>query len=145
MDSKIQAFSHVLLPVPDVAATIQFYTTHLGFNVLRHYSMGGSEMAYLELGGVLLEVIPFREEEASPTRMDNPFGLLVSDLDSLLADLKGKGVECGVAYDARTFWGRQAKIRDNSGYLVSLRQYDQPDGPLYPGWRPRHANVTRLA
>jgi len=31
-------------------------------------------------------------------------------------------------WDARTFWGRQAYIKDPSGYILSLREWRAPDG-----------------
>ncbi len=144
-DALIQGFSHILLPVPDVQQTMNFYCEHLGFSLLRRYRLGEMESGYLTLGGVLLEVVPLHNGDARPERLDNPIGLAVSDLDAVLTDLRSHGIECGDANDARTFWGRQAKIRDNSGYLVSLRQYNEPDGPNFAGWQPRHNNVTRLA
>src|SRR4051794_31627949 len=115
----IHGFSHIVLPVNDVDETIAFYTMNLGFTLLRRYKLGEIESAYIGLDGVLLELFPLREgEEPLPNRWENPIGLEVTDLDSLLAELIGKGIECGPPNDARTFWGRQAKIRDNNGYLV---------------------------
>jgi catechol 2,3-dioxygenase-like lactoylglutathione lyase family enzyme len=143
--SDIRGFSHIVIKVPALQQTIDFYTTHLGFTLLRRYRMRTMESGYLQLGGVLLELFPRTPEDGPVDAQDNPIGLEVSDLDAVLTRLEAAGIECGEPYSARTFWGRQAKIRDNSGYLVSLRQYDSPDGPAFSDWQPRHDDVTRLA
>jgi catechol 2,3-dioxygenase-like lactoylglutathione lyase family enzyme len=144
MPEDIRGFSHIVIKVADLDATIDFYTRHLGFKLLRRYQMRTMESGYLELGGVLLELFPRTSADGPVDPQDNPIGLEVTDLDAVLSRLKQAGIECGEPYSARTFWGRQAKIRDNSGYLVSLRQYDAPDGPAFDDWQPRHDDVQRL-
>ena len=145
MSSDIRGFSHIVIKVPNLQETIDFYTTHLGFKLLRRYRLRTMESGYLQLGGVLLELLPRTDADGPIDPQDNPIGLEVNDLDAVLSRLQAAEVECGEAYGARTFWGRQAKIRDNSGYLVSLRQYDTPDGPQFAHWQPRHDDVHRLA
>jgi catechol 2,3-dioxygenase-like lactoylglutathione lyase family enzyme len=145
MSDDIKGFSHIVIKVPNLQETIDFYTTHLGFNLLRRYRLRTMESGYLQLGGVLLELFPITDADGPIDPQENPIGLEVSDLDAVLLRLKAAGIDCGEAYDARTFWGRQAKIRDNSGYLVSLRQYETPDGPAFSGWQPRHDDVQRHA
>jgi hypothetical protein len=57
-----------------------------------------------------------------------------------------KGVEVSrEPFDARTFWGKQAQIKDPSGYGISLREWAAPDDPYFPDWQPRHEGVERLA
>ena len=141
----IHGFSHIVIKVADLQGTIDFYTKHLGFKLLRRYQMRTMESGYLELGGVLLELFPRTEADGLVDPQENPIGLVVSDLDAVLTRLKRAGIVCGEPNPARTFWGRQAKIRDNSGYLVSLREYQAPDGPGFADWAPRHDDVTRLA
>jgi len=145
MSGDIRGFSHILLKVPNLQQTIDFYTTQLGFNLLRRYRLRDLDSGYLQLGGVLLELLPRTDADGPIDPQDNPIGLEVSDLDAVLSRLKTAGIDCGEAYKARTFWGRQAKIRDNSGYLISLRQYEAPDGPVFMDWQPRHSDVQRLA
>jgi catechol 2,3-dioxygenase-like lactoylglutathione lyase family enzyme len=143
--SDIRGFSHIVIKVADLQETIDFYMEHLGFEILRRYRIRDMESGYLRLGGVLVELFPRTPADGPIDPSDNPLGLEVSDLDAVLARLRQAGIECDEPYGARTFWGRQAKIRDNSGYLVSLRQYDLPDGPSFREWQPRHDDVTRLA
>ena len=39
MSGDIRGFSHVVIKVPNLQDTIDFYTTHLGFNLLRRYRL----------------------------------------------------------------------------------------------------------
>lgn len=145
----ITSFSHVYLPVPDVDAAVRFYTSNLGFRLLRKWRAGdGPEAAYAELGGILLEII---QTPASATvwegaRDERRFGLVVDDLDAVLAELKANGVEvASEPFEPRSFWGRQAAIRDPFGYAVALREWRAPDGPRYDDWQPRRDDVVRTA
>ena len=143
------SISHIIYPVKNLDEAIEFYTQNLGFKVLRRYGSGrGGDSAYLELGGVLLEM--GENPNAAPSRADgrleNRIGLTVKDLDACVELLKSRGVEMeDEAYEARTFWGRQCKIKDPSGYSVTLREWRAPDGPTFPDWQPRHEGMTRTA
>jgi catechol 2,3-dioxygenase-like lactoylglutathione lyase family enzyme len=148
--AMITSFSHVYLPVPDVDAAVQFYTSTLGFRLLRKWQpVGGPAAAYAELGGVLLEIVLATTAPSvrpDDTRGDQRFGLTVDDLDATLADLSAKGVETVTEpFEPRSFWGRQAVIRDPFGYRVALRQWRAPDGPRFDGWQPARDDVVRLA
>ena len=143
----ISSFSHIYHRVRDLDETIDFYTRNLGFKLLRKYEMNGRVSAYIELGGVLLEL----SEIPDPADLPGPdgerrLGLTVTDIDTVFAELKDKGVEIVQdPRDANTFWGRQGAIKDPSGYIVSLREWSAPDGPQYPDWQPRREGVHRLA
>jgi catechol 2,3-dioxygenase-like lactoylglutathione lyase family enzyme len=145
----ISGFSHVYLPVPDIDAAVRFYTANLGFRLLRKWrTAGGPEAAYAELNGILLEIVFAAEGELSSdgTRSRQRFGLVVDDLDAALAELQGRGVEVATApFEPRSFWGRQAVIRDPFGYLVALREWRAPDGPRFDGWQPTRDDVVRTA
>ena len=143
------SISHIIYPVKNLDEAIAFYTQNLGFKVLRRYgSSPGRESAYLELGGVLLEMgeSPNAAPPSPNGRLENRIGLTVTDLDKQLALLKSRGVEVeDEPYEARTFWGRQCKIKDPSGYSVTLREWRLPDGPEFPDWQPRHEGMVRTA
>src|SRR6185437_15232780 len=126
--------SHVYLPVPDVEAAIAFYTGNLGFRLQRRWQAAdGAAAAYLELGGVLLELLPSTEAIQGERR----FGLVVDDLAATLDELRSHGVAvAGEPFTPRSFWGRQATIRDPFGYIVALREWRAPDGPRFDGWHP---------
>ena len=146
----VTAFSHVYLPVPDIDEAVRFYTSNLGFRLLRKWrTAGGPEAAYAELGGVLLEIIRSAaagERRPEGARGEQRFGLVVDDLDATLSELKGKGVEIVTEpFEPRSFWGRQAVIRDPFGYAIALREWRAPDGPKFDGWQPTREDVVRTA
>ncbi len=148
----ITSFSHIYNRVRDVEEAIDWYTKNLGFRLLRKYRTdpNGSPSAYLELGDVLLELTQARDASQLSGDGELKFGLTVTDLDGLMADLKSKDIPVTrEASQARTFWGRQAAITDPSGNGISLREWEAPDGPHYNDWKPRsggrEAGVERLA
>jgi lactoylglutathione lyase len=148
-DQRITSFSHIYLPVNDVDESIEFYTQNLGFKLLRKYRMSadGNPSAYVELGDVLLELTKSRTPlPRDPNQVESRIGLTVTDMDGVWADLMKKGVQSArEPFDARTFWGRQAQIKDPSGYGISLREWAEPDNPRFEGWQPRHEGAERLA
>ncbi|HEY7295657.1 MAG TPA: VOC family protein [Dehalococcoidia bacterium] len=139
----VTGFSHVYLPVPDVEAAVGFYTANLGFRLQRRWRTAeGADAAYLELGGVLLEVLP---STAGP-QGERRFGLVVDNLDALLVELRARGVEiASEPFVPRSFWGRQTAIRDPFGYVVALREWQAPDGPRFSDWRPAASDTARSA
>ena len=145
----ITGFSHIYLPVRDVDESIAFYTRRLGFKLLRKYRMtdGGNPSAYVELGEVLLELMQARQPTPGEEgRVEPRIGLTVTDMDEAMRDLKANGVQVErEPFDARTFWGRQAMIKDPSGYGISLREWHAPDNPHFDDWQPKHEGVSRIA
>jgi catechol 2,3-dioxygenase-like lactoylglutathione lyase family enzyme len=142
----ITSFSHIYFRVRDIDETIDFYSKHFGFYLLRRYTVEGRESAYLGMGDVLLELSVARDAGLPGEAGERRFGLTVTDLDELMTRLKAANV--GIVQDtfeARTFWGRQAAIKDPSGWIVSLREWRQPDNPRFPGWQPNSEGVVRLA
>lgn len=143
----ITSFSHIYYRVRDIDESIEWYTRHLDFKLLRKYSINGRVSCYLELGGVLLELTKAASEDELPgPNGERRLGLTTPDMDATLAKLQAAGVTViNEPFDARTFWGRQCVIRDINGYWISLREWQPPDGPTYPDWQPRHEGVVRLA
>ncbi len=142
-----QGISHIYFPVRDVDESIEFYTTHLGFKLQRKWSNNGRSSAYLVLGGVLLE-LTLSDKTPSQTdgRFEPRFGIAVDSMDEAIGRLRAAGVHVErEPWDATTFWGRQAMIKDPSGYVISLREWRAPDGPAFDGWQPAHEGVERLA
>jgi lactoylglutathione lyase len=141
----IKGFSHIYLPTRDLEESIDFYTQKLGFKLLRKYRMGEHPSAYVELNGILLELTHSDNTPSVDGRSELRIGLEVPDMDAALTELKGKGVEVvREPWAALTFWGRQAQIREPSGYLISIREWREPDGPQFKDWQPEHDNVERL-
>jgi catechol 2,3-dioxygenase-like lactoylglutathione lyase family enzyme len=143
------SFSHIYLPVRDVDESIKFNTENLGFKLLRKYrtSSDGEPSAYLELGDTLLELTKARGQLPIEKDVVEPrIGITVDNMDAAWSALMKNGVESARdPFDARTFWGKQAQIKDPNGYGISLREWEAPDGPHYEGWQPRHEGGTRLA
>lgn len=143
----ITGFSHIYHRVRNLDETIDFYTRNLGFKLLRKYEMNGRVSAYIELGGVLLEISEVTDSSDLPgPDGERRLGLTVTDIDAVFAELKDKGVEIVQdPRDASTFWGRQGAIKDPSSYIVTLREWSPTDSPQYPDWQPRREDVHRLA
>jgi predicted enzyme related to lactoylglutathione lyase len=127
---RVNNVSHILYPVNDVARSIEFLSRTLGLFVQERGST-----TYLGCGDTLLEVV-----QAQPGREPATLyavGLAVDDLDAALVELRAQGVELvREPWNARTFWGRQAVIRDPGGANIALREWRLPDGPHFDGWHP---------
>ena len=146
MAATTTGISHVYLPSKDVGESIAFYTEQLGFKLLRRYRMADRESAYVELGGVLVELTSSDTTPAADGRFELRLGVGVPDMATAIAELKAVGVTVlREPWEARTFWGLQAQIQDPSGWVISLREWQAPAGPEFPDWTPRHDAVERIA
>src|SRR5262245_49022166 len=95
--SKITGISHIPYRVKDLDESIDFFTSMLGFKLLRRWTMDKRESAYLELGEVLLEMSASSDATQFPVgRLERKLGLVVTDLDAVLAELTAKGVKIGI-------------------------------------------------
>ena len=142
--TAITGISHIYLPVRDVDEAVEFYTQKLGFYLLRKYLWNERPAAYVGLDGVLLELSNSDSTPSVDGRTELRLGVAVSDMDEALSELRAKGVEVvREPWQAFTFWGRQAQIRDPSGYIISIREWRHPDGPDYEGWQPESEAVVR--
>ena len=144
----IKRLDHVHVVAKDMDASIAFYTEVLGFRLLRHVRFGpGGErqLSYVGLGDVMIELVqPAHDGEFKGTEA-RPIGLSVDDLDAAVARFKASGVEV-VNEPARgfSFGGRQAVIRDPSGLVIEVRQWDASDSPMSPDWQPWREDVTKV-
>jgi predicted enzyme related to lactoylglutathione lyase len=108
--------------------------------------MNGRVSAYVEIGGVLLELTQGENTPDQDGRTEPRIGIEVSDIAAAIEELRSAGVEIArEPWAAMTFWGTQAMIKDPSGYIISLREWRAPDGPNFPDWKPEHDTVERLA
>ena len=142
----ITSFSHIYHRVRDLDESIDFYTNRFGFYLLRRYSIDGRESAYIGLADVLLELTVARDISELPGPAgERRLGLTVTDLDTVMEDLRRAGVEVvQEPYEARTFWGRQAAIKDPNNYIISLREWRDPDNPRFPDWKPNSEGAVRM-
>jgi catechol 2,3-dioxygenase-like lactoylglutathione lyase family enzyme len=136
--------SHIYFPVRDVDESIDFYTKNLGFKLQRKWSNNGRESGYLVMNGVLLELTLSDKTPSTDGRFEPRFGIAVDNIDEAIEGLRTAGVHIErEIWEAFTFYGRQAMIKDPSGYVISLREWRAPDGPDYPDWQPTQEGVSR--
>ena len=89
-------FDHIHLRSPDPEATATWFEHMMGAQVLRTMQQGKPRVE-LKLGGILIFIAEAGTDvNAAPTTpyqgLDH-FGLTVSGIDAIAADLKAKGVE----------------------------------------------------
>ena len=124
-------FDHVALRVADYAATVDWYTSKLGFELDREWPFGEMQLAYLSRGTAKIELLA----GAGPTpqdryaELDASFGrerlhhfcLAVDDLDATVAELADRGVPLlGEPFEVEEIDRRLAFLEDNSGNLIEL-------------------------
>jgi len=91
-------WDHVHLRSPDPEATAQWFERMLGAEVLRTIQQGQPRVD-LKLGGANIFIAPVSAGDgvnpppASPYQGLDHFGLVVSGIDAVAAELKAKGVE----------------------------------------------------
>ena len=91
-------YDHIHLRSTDPEKTAQYYERMFGAEVIRTMQQGKPRID-LKLGGVNIFIAPVGADEkvnaapAIPYRGLDHFGLAVSGIDEIAADLKAKGVE----------------------------------------------------
>jgi glyoxylase I family protein len=107
---------HVSLNVRNVPAALDFYTQVLGLTERADrpdFSFGG---AWLDAGGQQIHLI----EADVPPSLGQHFALAVSDLDAVVAELRGQGVTVTDPVPVGT--GRQSFLDDPAGNRVELQE-----------------------
>jgi hypothetical protein len=138
--------SHFFYPSTDREASLALLTGTFGF-----YERRRGSAIYAGIGDVLLEIVDASRIEATYVDAvrrltgagedERPslyaFGLAVTDMDAAISELRSLGIEIvREPWIARTFWGRQAIIKDPGGQQIALREWRSPDGPHFQGWQP---------
>ena len=91
-------YDHIHLRTPDPEATAQWYERVFGAEILRTMQQGQPRID-LKLGGANIFVAPVKAGDgvnpppATPYQGLDHFGLAVSGIDAVAAELKAKGVE----------------------------------------------------
>ena len=120
---------HVEIVPRDFEGAIRFYTEVLGFSVKQRMAVAAApleEVAYLELGGTVLELLRVSgaaADSSEPWRTGyRMMALEVEDMGKAVEYLAGKGVA--------VTWGpvdlgksKRAEIRDADGFPIELRQW----------------------
>ena len=114
------AIHHVSVNVADVEAAVAFYTGTLG-GTLRDdrpdFSFGG---AWIDLGGQQVHLI----EAPVPQNLGQHFAIRVDDLDSVVSELRSKGLDVGEPVAVGT--NRQTFVNDPAGNSVELHEVGAP-------------------
>jgi lactoylglutathione lyase len=89
-------YDHIHLRSPNPEATAQFYESMFGAEVLRTTQQGKPRID-LKLGGANIFIAPTTPEvnppPSTPYQGLDHFGLSVSNIDAVVAELKAKGAE----------------------------------------------------
>ena len=103
-----QGIQHIGLPTADVQKTIDFYKD-LGFSLATRHDISGRDFAFMQLGTLLIEVIP-NDAPAMQNGAVDHFCLDVKDIESLYKRLSEAGYHIlsdGIQDIA--FWERGAR------------------------------------
>lgn len=91
-------YDHMHLRSPDPEATAAYYERMFGAEVIRS-TMGGQARIDLKLGGTNIFIAPVAADSGvnpppvTPYQGLDHFGLSVTGIDAVVAELKGKGAE----------------------------------------------------
>lgn len=107
---------HVSLNVRDVPAALDFYTQVLGLTERADRPDFSFSGAWLDAGGQQIHLI----EADVPPSLGQHFALAVSDLDAVVAELRGQGVTVTDPVPVGT--GRQSFLDDPAGNRVELQE-----------------------
>ena len=110
------AIHHVSINVPDPEAALRFYVDVLGLTPRADRPDFGIGGAWLDAGGQQVHLI----EGETPPAMGQHFAIAVDDLDAVVAELRGKGLEVSDPFGIGP--GRQAFTQDPAGNVVELNQ-----------------------
>lgn len=128
----LKAFEHIGMTVSDMDRAIEFYCTLLGLRLhLRKTGSDGSDIAFLDAGGAMLEI--FAPVGGAARAVDVPEGaaglrhltFLFENIDETFAKLKRAGVELKepprLAVN-REILHKVAFVRDPDGILIELAE-----------------------
>ena len=124
---------HVEIVTAKPEETEAFYTDVLGFKVKArdHIDRSGlgvpMDLAYLELGGTVVELISYQGGAIDPAPQKEHLGyrmiaLEVDDMQQTTDYLKEKGIDIAWGPRVRDTYAR-AEIVDPNGYHIELRQW----------------------
>jgi catechol 2,3-dioxygenase-like lactoylglutathione lyase family enzyme len=117
---------HPGLPVPDVLAAAEFYTSRLGFTLAFTWGEPAA-MAGVNLGDVQVFL-----ERGTPASGGSAVYFVVGDADELYAFHRGNGVEVIEELDDRPYGLRDYMVRDPYGYVLGFGHYIYTMGEPIP-------------
>jgi len=128
----LKSFEHVGMTSSNMDRTINFYCDLLGLKLhLRKKNPDGSELAFLDAGGAMLEIVaPSGGANRAVDVPDNSAGLrhvtfLFENVDEMFARMETAGVEIHerprLAFNSEVLH-KVAFVRDPDGILVELAE-----------------------
>ena len=126
-------FNHIHLRSPDPEGTAQYYEKMFGAQVTRSIHPPGTLFAgqrkyVMDLGGQTILIAPKDPKRPTAEPPRDPYfglehiGMIVSDVDAAVAELKAKGAEIALEPVTRQPGVRLAFVRAPQGVLVELIQ-----------------------
>ena len=113
---QTQGVHHVAINVADVEEAVVFYTKSLGLTVRSDRPDFGFPGAWLDTGDQQVHLV----QAPTPPSQGQHFALLVTDLDTAIAELRQDGIHVSDAVPVGT--ARQAFVTDPSGNTIELHQ-----------------------
>jgi len=110
------AIHHVAINVSDVPKSVDFYTDVLGGELRTDRPDFGLGGAWIDLGGQQVHLL----EAPVPRNLGQHFAIRVGDLDTVVAELRSKGVDIADPVDSGP--NRQTFLNDPSGNAVELHE-----------------------
>src|SRR5271163_1807181 len=107
---------HVSINVSDVPESLEFYTDILGGNIRADRPDFGIAGAWINLGTSQVHLI----EAPVPPNVGQHFAIRVGDLDSVVDELRSKGLDVGEPFSVGS--NRQTFVNDPSGNVIELHQ-----------------------
>lgn len=108
-DSTIRGLAHIGIMTADMETSVAFYTNHLNFTCTHRQFLGETELAFLEVGNCIIELIARPDSnhvnQLKPGQVDH-VALRVEDLDAEVERLEKAGITLfAPAKDAAIFAG----------------------------------------
>ncbi len=141
---QILAFSHVALTCKDPLAIERFYSRYFGFKRARVIELGNSQVVFLKMGTMYLEL--FQSSEAAPAATAQGSGpeypgwrhlaFVVDDVDARLAEMGSAAKITAGPMNFNDFirgW-RSVWLADPEGNIIEISQgfVDQENPPSLP-------------
>lgn len=121
---------HVEIVASDFERSLAFYQDILGFRLVERMPLPEGplkEIAYLQLGDGVIELMHFENPASAPARMSigyRAMALEVESMEAAIAELREKGV--AVTWGPMDLGGSiRAEITDPDGLAIELREWSK--------------------